>query len=254
MASFGQDTQTELPPSQSFLKNPFSIRNILNLSEEPQDRCAQNTSNQRFPIVPQVVRPLEFGRYTNVEVGLACYRTTQRLSALRNFPPWLLGTRFMRFLPGKWMKTKRCYLVHVHLRNFYTRRVDVSFQPRLKGFLPLCHLRYLLLRWNLRKKRKKIPQELWFMEYEQDPTLMEEKLIEGGGGVHTYANVTAMASSLNGLNCLTSYLGWFFKTFFKRFFFFLGMKLYFTLWRPKSYLMCKTIISFWKYNFWLILR
>ena len=140
-----------------FLKNPFSIRNILNLSEEPQDRCAQNTSNQRFPIVPQVVRPLEFGRYTNVEVGLACYRTTQRLSALRNFPPWLLGTHFMRFLPGKWMKTKRCYLVHVHLRNFYTRRVDVSFQPRLKGFLPLCHLRYLLLRWNLRKKRKKIP-------------------------------------------------------------------------------------------------
>ncbi|CAH3121071.1 unnamed protein product [Porites lobata] len=100
MASFGQDTQTELPPSQSFFKNPFSIRNILNLSEEPQDRCAQNTSNQRFPIIPQVVRPLEFGRYTNVEVGLACYRTTQRLSALRNFPPWLLGTHFMRFLPG----------------------------------------------------------------------------------------------------------------------------------------------------------
>ena len=131
MASFGQDTQTELPPSQSFFKNPFSIRNILNLSEEPQDRCAQNTSNQRFPIVPQVVRPLEFGRYTNVEVGLACYRTTQRLSALRNFPPWLLGTRFMRFLPGKWMKTKRCYLVHVHLRNFYTRRVDVAKVKRV---------------------------------------------------------------------------------------------------------------------------
>ena len=41
------------------------------------------------------------------------------------------------------------------------------------------------------------------MECEQDPTLMEEKLIEGGGGVHIYANVTAMASSLNGLNCLT---------------------------------------------------
>lgn len=32
------------------------------------------------------------------------------------------------------------------------------------------------------------------MECEQDPTLMEEKLIEGG--VHTYANVTAIASSL----------------------------------------------------------
>ena len=69
----------------------------------------------------------------------------------------------------------------MHLRNFYTRTVDVSFQPMLKGFLPLCHLRYLLLRWNLRKKRKKIPPELWFMECEQDPTLMEEKLIEGGG-------------------------------------------------------------------------
>lgn len=164
MASFGQDTQRELPPSQSFFNNPFSIRNILNLSEEPQDRCAQNTSNQRFPIVPQVVRPVEFGRYANVEVGLACYRTTQRVSALRNFPPWLLGTRLMRFLPGKWMKTKRCYLVHVHLRNFYTRRVDVSFQPRLKGFLPLCHLRYLLLRWNLRNwKGRKFHQnyDLW---------------------------------------------------------------------------------------------
>ena len=94
------------------------------------------------------------------------------------------------------MKTKRRYLVHVHLRNFYTRTVDVSFQPRLKGFLPLCDLRYLLLRWNLRKKRKKIPPELC----EPYPTLMEEKLIERGGGwgggVHTYANVTAIASSL----------------------------------------------------------
>ena len=104
MASLGRE---ELPQAQSVFDNPFSIKSILNLSEEPQENFAQisnENSRPMFPVVPQAMRPpVAF----NMGTGLACYSTAQWLSAASNFPPWLFGTRFMRFLPGKRVKAQR---------------------------------------------------------------------------------------------------------------------------------------------------
>lgn len=91
-------------PRQQVSNNSFSIKNILNLPEEPREECAQVLNREEncpvfgFPIVPQAIRPVAF----NMEGGLSpMYSTAQWLSATRYFPPWLLGTRFMRFLPGE---------------------------------------------------------------------------------------------------------------------------------------------------------
>ena len=98
MASLGREEQ-----AQSVFNNPFSIKSILNLSEEPQDNCAQ-VSNEKtttiFPVVPQAVRP-PVARYNIEPASLTSYSTAQWLSAASHLPPFLLGTRFMRFLPGK---------------------------------------------------------------------------------------------------------------------------------------------------------
>ena len=99
-----EDVPTE-QPRQQVSDNSFSIKNILNLPEEPRNECAQVFNREEncpavfgFPIVPQAIRPVAF----NIEGALSpMYSTPQWLSAARNFPPWLLGTRFMRFLPGK---------------------------------------------------------------------------------------------------------------------------------------------------------
>lgn len=92
-------------PRQQVSGNSFSIKNILNLPEEPRDERTEVFNREEncpvfsgFPIVPQAIRPVAF----NMEGALSpMYSTTQWLSAARHFPPWLLGTRFMRFLPGK---------------------------------------------------------------------------------------------------------------------------------------------------------
>lgn len=105
MASTSREDVPTVQPRQQVSDNSFSIKNILNLPEEPRDECAQVLNREEncpvfgFPIVPQVIRPV--ARF-NMEGALSpMYNTTQWLSAARYFPPWLLGTRFMRFLPGK---------------------------------------------------------------------------------------------------------------------------------------------------------
>lgn len=99
MASLGQENP---PQAQSVFNNPFSIKSILNLSEETQDERPENSNEKSrlmFPIVPRAMRP---PFVFNMEASLASYSTTaQWLSAASHFPPWLFGTRFMRFLPGK---------------------------------------------------------------------------------------------------------------------------------------------------------
>ena len=101
MASLGQENP---PQAQSVFNNPFSIKSILNLSEETQDKRPENSNEKgrpMFPIVPRAMRP---PFVFNMEASLASYSTTaQWLSAASHFPPWLFGTRFMRFLPGKWI-------------------------------------------------------------------------------------------------------------------------------------------------------
>jgi len=104
MASTRREDFPIVQPRQQVSDNSFSIKNILNLPEEPRDESAQvlnregNCTVFGFPIVPQAIRPVAF----NMEGALApMYSTAQWLSAARHFPPWLLGTRFMRYLPGE---------------------------------------------------------------------------------------------------------------------------------------------------------
>lgn len=106
MASLSRE---EFPPAQPQqpVSNSFFIKNILNLPEEARDKRAQVSNCEEsctvgpiveFPIVPQAIRPVML----NMEGALPpMYSTTQWLSAASHFPPWLLGTRFMRFLPGE---------------------------------------------------------------------------------------------------------------------------------------------------------
>lgn len=105
MASTSREDVPTVQPRQQVSDNSFSIKNILNIPEEPRDECAQVLNREEncpmfgFPIVPQVIRPVA---QFNMEGALSpMYNTTQWLSAARHFPPWLLGTCFMRFLPGK---------------------------------------------------------------------------------------------------------------------------------------------------------
>ena len=89
MASLGQEN---LPQAQSVFNSPFSIKNILNLSEETQDERPENSNEKSrlmFPIVPRAMRP---PFVFNMEAGLPPYSTTAQ---------WLFGTQIMRFLPGK---------------------------------------------------------------------------------------------------------------------------------------------------------
>jgi len=82
MASLGQENP---PQAQSVFNHPFSIKNILNLSEETQD---ERPSRPMFPVVPRAMRPpFAF----NMEASLASYSTTAQ---------WLFGSQIMRFLPG----------------------------------------------------------------------------------------------------------------------------------------------------------
>lgn len=103
MASLVREEFPPVQPRQPVPNNSFSIKNILNLSEEPAHECTPVSNREKnspvfgFPIVPQAIRPVVF----NMEEALPMYNTTQWLSAASHFPPWLLGTRFMRFLPGK---------------------------------------------------------------------------------------------------------------------------------------------------------
>lgn len=104
MASISREDVPTVQPQQQASDNSFSIKNILNLPEEPKDECAQVLNREEdcpvfgCPIVPQAFRPVAF----NMEGALSpMYSTAQWLNAARHFPPWLLGTRFMRFLPGE---------------------------------------------------------------------------------------------------------------------------------------------------------
>ena len=105
MASISREGVPTVQPRQQVSDNSFSIKNILNLPEEPgEDECARVLNREEncpvfgFPIVPQAIRPVAF----NMDESLSpMYSTAQWLSAARHFPPWLLGTRFMRFLPGE---------------------------------------------------------------------------------------------------------------------------------------------------------
>ena len=103
MASLGQQEFQLVVPRQPASNNSFSIKSILNLSEDSEDEFSQARNHERnrpmfgFPIVPQAIRPVAF----NIEGDVPMYNTTQWFSAASHFPPWLLGTRFMRYLPGE---------------------------------------------------------------------------------------------------------------------------------------------------------
>lgn len=119
-----------LPQAQPVFNNPFSIKSILNLSEDVNDKLTQTShvkSRPIIPIVPQASRPPSVG--FNVEAGLSPYNTTQWLTAARCFPPWLLGTRFMKFLPGKceWEWVKRALMIFfAWIKKFFTLLVSYS--------------------------------------------------------------------------------------------------------------------------------
>ena len=80
MASLGQEN---LLQAQSVFNHPFSIKNILNLSEDerPENERPENSNGRpMFPVVPRAMRP-----------PFAFSTTAQ----------WLFGSQIMRFLPGK---------------------------------------------------------------------------------------------------------------------------------------------------------
>ena len=110
MASLGREV---LPQAQPVFDNPFSIKSILNLSDEANDKCAEISNENSRPIIPIVPQPIRPSVGFNMEAGLSSYRTAQWLAAASHFPPWLLGTRFMRFLPGKfeWVRIQRARVI-----------------------------------------------------------------------------------------------------------------------------------------------
>ena len=69
--------------------------NSKNVREETLDKSPAKSNERRLPIVPRPIRP-------PVGFTMASYSAAvQWLSAASHFPPWLFGTRFMRFLPGR---------------------------------------------------------------------------------------------------------------------------------------------------------
>ena len=109
MASLDREEFPPVVPRQQAANNSFSIKNILNLSEDSGDEVTQAPNHEEnrpmfgLPIVPQAIRPVPFTTEGNVPM-YHC-DTTQWFSAASRFPPWLpAGTHFMPYLPGEWIR------------------------------------------------------------------------------------------------------------------------------------------------------